>query len=68
MAEPIRVLIADDHLLLRDGIAVLIANCDDIVVVGQAENGREAIAAHRTLRPDVHARWISSCRTWMAWT
>lgn len=53
MTEPIRVLIADDHLLLRDGIAVLIANCDDIVVVGQAENGREAIAAHRQLRPDV---------------
>lgn len=53
MTEPIRVLIADDHLLLRDGIAVLIANCDDIVVVGQAETGREAIAAHRQLRPDV---------------
>jgi DNA-binding NarL/FixJ family response regulator len=53
VTEPIRVLIADDHLLLRDGIAVLIANCDDIVVVGQAETGREAIAAHRQLRPDV---------------
>jgi len=53
VAEPIRVLIADDHLLLRDGIAALIANCDDIVVVGQAENGREAIAAQRALRPDV---------------
>ena len=53
MTEPIRVLIADDHLLLRDGIAVLIANCDDIVVVGQAENGKEAVAAHRSLRPDV---------------
>jgi DNA-binding NarL/FixJ family response regulator len=51
--EPIRVLIADDHLLLRDGIAVLIANCDDIVVVGQAETGKEAIVAHRQLRPDV---------------
>lgn len=53
MTQAIRVLIVDDHLLLRDGIAVLIANCDDIVVVGQAENGREAIAAHRQLRPDV---------------
>jgi DNA-binding NarL/FixJ family response regulator len=53
VAEPIRVLIADDHPLLRDGIAVLIANCDDIVVVGQAETGKEAIDAHRTLRPDV---------------
>ncbi len=53
MAEPIRVLIVDDHPLLRDGIAVLIANRDDIVVVGQAENGAEAIAAHQRLRPDV---------------
>lgn len=53
MAEPIRVLIVDDHLLLRDGIAVLLSHGDDMVVVGQAETGAEAIAAHRTLRPDV---------------
>lgn len=53
MTEPIRVLIADDHLLLRDGIAMLIANCSDIVVVGEAENGKDAIAAHRELSPDV---------------
>lgn len=53
MTKPIRVLIADDHLLLRDGISVLIANCGDIAVVGEAETGREAIAAHRQLRPDV---------------
>jgi DNA-binding NarL/FixJ family response regulator len=53
VADPIRVLIVDDHPLLRDGIAVLIANCDDIVVVGQAEAGKEAIDAHRKLRPDV---------------
>lgn len=53
MTEPIRVLIADDHPLLRDGIAVLIGTCDDIVVVGQAENGKDAIAAHRKLQPDV---------------
>jgi DNA-binding NarL/FixJ family response regulator len=53
MSEPIRVLIADDHPLLRDGIAVLIGTCSDIVVVGQAENGKDAIAAHRKLNPDV---------------
>jgi DNA-binding NarL/FixJ family response regulator len=51
--KPIRVLIADDHKLLRDGISVLIAHCTDIEVVGEAETGREAIAAHRQLRPDV---------------
>jgi DNA-binding NarL/FixJ family response regulator len=53
VTEAIRVLIVDDHLLLRDGIAALIASSDDIVVAGQAENGKEAIAAHRELRPDV---------------
>lgn len=53
MTEPIRVLIADDHPLLRDGIAVLIGTSDDIVVVGEAENGKDAIAAHRKLQPDV---------------
>ncbi len=53
MSDAIRVLIVDDHLLLRDGIAVLIANCTDIVVVGQAESGQDAIDAYRKLRPDV---------------
>lgn len=53
MTEAIRVLIADDHPLLRDGIAVLIETCDDIVVVGHAETGLDAIAAHRKLQPDV---------------
>lgn len=53
MTEPIRVLIADDHPLLREGIAALIANCNDIVVVAQAENGQEAVAAYRKFRPDV---------------
>jgi DNA-binding NarL/FixJ family response regulator len=53
MSKPIRVLIADDHSLLRDGIAVLISNSNDIVVAGEAATGREAVAAHRQLRPDV---------------
>ena len=53
MNKPIRVLIADDHSLLRDGIAVLISNSKDIVVAGEAATGREAIAAYRQLRPDV---------------
>lgn len=53
MTEAIRVLIVDDHSLLRDGIAVLISTCTDIIVVGQAENGKEAIAAYRKLHPDV---------------
>jgi len=53
VTKRIKVLIVDDHLLLRDGISVLIANCPDMVVVGQAENGKDAVAAHLKLRPDV---------------
>jgi DNA-binding NarL/FixJ family response regulator len=49
----IRVLIVDDHPLLRDGIAVLIGTSDDICVVGEAENGVDAIAAYKRTRPDV---------------
>lgn len=49
----IRVLIADDHALLRDGIAVLLSQCNDLQVIGQAETGSEAIAAYRRLCPDV---------------
>src|SRR5580704_8406744 len=49
----IRVLIVDDHALLRDGIAALIANQPDMELVAEASNGREAIELFRQHRPDV---------------
>lgn len=49
----IRVLIADDHAVLRDGIRALLTLAEDIEVVGEAADGAEAIAACRTLRPDL---------------
>lgn len=49
----IRVLIADDHAIVRDGVRALLALSDDIAVVGEAADGREAIEAARRLRPDV---------------
>jgi DNA-binding NarL/FixJ family response regulator len=49
----IRVLSVDDHALLRDGIAALIANQSDMELVGEASNGREAIELFRKHRPDV---------------
>ena len=49
----IRVLIVDDHALLRDGISALIGNQADMELVGEASNGREAIELFRTHRPDV---------------
>ena len=49
----IRILTVDDHVLVRDGIAGLISVQPDMVMVGQACNGREAIQHFRSLRPDV---------------
>lgn len=51
--SPIRVLIVDDHAIVRDGIRALLALSQDMSVVGEAASGREAIAVARTLRPDV---------------
>src|SRR5260370_11732109 len=49
----IKVLTVDDHPILREGIAAIIANHDDIALVGEAGNGREAIERFRQYRPDV---------------
>jgi two-component system response regulator NreC len=49
----IRVLIADDHALVRDGIKSLLGLTDDIEVVGEASDGREAIEQAKRLKPDV---------------
>jgi DNA-binding NarL/FixJ family response regulator len=49
----IRVLIADDHTLLREGIAGLIADETDMTLAGEAANGREAIEQFRRHHPDV---------------
>ena len=50
---PARVLVVDDHPVLRSGVAALLEDRNDIVLVGEASNGQEAITAFRTLRPDV---------------
>jgi DNA-binding NarL/FixJ family response regulator len=49
----IRIVLADDQALLRAGLRVLLDAEDDLEVVGEAEDGAEAIAAVRGLRPDV---------------
>ena len=49
----IRVLIADDHGLMREGVKALLAATDDIEVVGEAEDGDEAVREVRRLEPDV---------------
>ena len=49
----IRVMIVDDHTVVRDGVATMLGRQDDITVVGEAANGREAVDIAKTLRPDV---------------
>jgi len=49
----IRILAVDDHPIVREGIAGLVRAQPDMVVVGEASNGREAIQQFRTHRPDV---------------
>lgn len=51
--EPVRVLIADDHALVRRGIIAVLAGSDDLQVVGEAVDGLEAIEKARELSPDV---------------
>ncbi|MFE9765220.1 response regulator [Streptomyces sp. NPDC005808] len=50
---PIRVLIADDQVMVREGFSVLLGAMPDIEVVGEAVNGREAVDRVRELAPDV---------------
>jgi len=51
--EALRVLVVDDHALFRRGIVTVLANQDNINVVGEAVNGLEAIAKAEELAPDV---------------
>lgn len=55
----IRVLVADDHILVRDGIEMLIRNQPDMEIVGLASNGEEAWRIARETKPDVVVMDIS---------
>jgi len=51
--RPIRILIVDDHPLIQDGIAALIAGKKDLELVAQASNGTEGVEQFRKHRPDI---------------
>ena len=53
MMERIRVLLADDHAVLREGMRNLLAKEEDLVVVGEASDGEEAVRLAAELLPDV---------------
>jgi two-component system response regulator NreC len=50
---PIRVLLADDHTLIRAGLRMVVVSQPDFTVVGEASDGREAVALAEQLKPDV---------------
>jgi DNA-binding NarL/FixJ family response regulator len=53
MAEPIRILVVDDHHVVRQGLVALLNIMPEIDVVGEASDGLQAIELHRSLKPDI---------------
>jgi DNA-binding NarL/FixJ family response regulator len=53
MSEKVRILIVDDHPVVRDGLVAILSTQPDFVVVGEAGNGRDAIHQIKGLQPDV---------------
>ncbi len=53
MSEKIRVLFCDDHTLFREGIKAILKHEPTIDIIGEADNGREAVAKVQRLRPDI---------------
>jgi DNA-binding NarL/FixJ family response regulator len=53
MSRKTSVLLVDDHLVVRAGFKMLLATCDSIDVIGEAERGEQAIQLYQSLQPDV---------------
>lgn len=53
MTDKIRLLVADDHLIVREGLRLILETADDLELAGEASNGREAVDLAIQLQPDV---------------
>jgi DNA-binding NarL/FixJ family response regulator len=53
MSTPVRLLIVDDHAIVREGLRTLLSEEQDIVVVGEAASGQDAVALAQRVQPDV---------------
>jgi DNA-binding NarL/FixJ family response regulator len=53
MSEPIRILVVDDHNVVRQGLVALLNTVPDLKVVAEASDGEDAIEAHRKHKPDI---------------
>jgi DNA-binding NarL/FixJ family response regulator len=52
-AEPIRILVVDDHAVVRQGLESMLSQFDDLTIVGTASSGEEGLAAAEALSPDI---------------
>ena len=53
MSEPIRIMVVDDHTVVRQGLVALLSTVPDLTVIAEAADGQEAVEAHRKYKPDV---------------
>ncbi len=53
MSNPVRIMLADDHTIVRQGLARLLEEQPDLKVIGEATNGRDAVDKAKQLKPDV---------------
>ena len=53
MSEPIRIMVVDDHTVVRQGLVALLSTVPDLAVIAEAADGAEAVEAYRRHKPDV---------------
>ncbi len=51
--QPVRILVADDHAIFRDGLRKLLEDASDVSIIGEASNGTECIKMLQKLKPDI---------------